>query len=257
MNLTLPPSIKGRVKILSRLLTLICLGLFAGGCASTNSSLWQPLPTHITVKTDLKAAGDDQGVSTITIPAGTYTFWKQVSLGYVFTCGDKFMIGNEPAGLMLSNRADKIIPVVIILPDDSMLNGLGQMEYMLIDHDIKKYGCALRLEPALPPEVRYAIGINDTESAEATPVAEAKPPLPSIEATQVVETKQPGPSLEDFQKANDEVEKFLADKLPFANVHCCAAPTPRGYFRIWVNGQIPDVTPEIRSAVEDIFSKDL
>jgi hypothetical protein len=246
-----------QIKNLSCLLLLICFGLFAGGCALTDSSLWQPLPHEITVKTDLKADGDDQGPPTFTIPAGTYTFWHQHDLGYVFRGNDNFKIGNEPAGLLLSSRSDRIIPVVIILPDDQMLNNLGQLEYLLIDHEIKKYGFALRPEPPLSPGARYAIEMNHASSVETARVTETSLPRPSIDAAQVVETKTPRPTLEDFQKANDEVEKFLSDKLPFANVHCCAAPTPRGYFRIWVNGQVPDVTPEIRTAVEDIFSKDL
>jgi hypothetical protein len=239
------------------LLPFIVFGFLAGGCAVTDPSLWHPLPSDITVKADIKAAGNDEGTSTLTIPAGTYKFWRQHKLGYVYTCDDKFRIGNEPAGLLLSNRADQVIPVAIVLPDDKALDNLGEIAFLEIDHDIKKYGCALRLAPPLSPGARYAVVINNGGSVESAPVAAPKPPSPSVDATQVVETKVPRPSLEDFQKTNDEVEKYLADKLPFANVHCCAAPTPRGYFRIWVNGQIPEVTPEIRNAVEDIFGKDL
>jgi hypothetical protein len=40
-------------------------------------------------------------------------------------------------------------------------------------------------------------------------------------------------------------------------VHCYVAPTINGHVTIWINGQIPKVTSEIRAAVESIIHEQL
>lgn len=67
----------------------------------------------------------------------------------------------------------------------------------------------------------------------------------------------PGPTIEDIEDANWRIRLFLDEKVPGRNVSCYVTPTGTGHVLIWINGRIPEVTPEIRAEVESIVDEHL
>jgi len=83
----------------------------------------------------------------------------------------------------------------------------------------------------------------------------------NLETPKTAEIKQcfryriPEPSLENFKAANADVQRYLGRKLAGYNVACYIAPVENGFVLIWINGQIPEVTSQIKSEVETMIEE--
>lgn len=90
----------------------------------------------------------------------------------------------------------------------------------------------------------------------AVPLVSQVAVLRSVEITYCIRDQLPGPTLDDFRRTNTALAHFLSLKMG-VNLSCYIAPTTTGYVLVWIDGEDPVLTPELRLAVEDIIRRNL